>query len=117
MLDTPRNILSNKLTAVIGRDEPKDIFDILHIALNYSFVWPDIFYEAKQKAVLNEIDLEERFVTFPVEMIQQVDWLKSAPDLGFISNALKSIADDFLFGRSNSLGAGKICIKNAKPLF
>jgi hypothetical protein len=35
--DTPVNILSNKLTAIVSRDEPKDIFDIIHLSLNYSF--------------------------------------------------------------------------------
>ena len=51
--DTPVNILSNKLTAIVGRDEPKDIFDIIHLSLNYSFNWLDIFEHAKQKAVIN----------------------------------------------------------------
>ena len=41
-LDNPLNILSNKLTALIGRDEPKDIFDIIHLSLKYSFNWPEI---------------------------------------------------------------------------
>lgn len=33
-LDNPLNILSNKITAVMGRDNPKDIFDICLIARN-----------------------------------------------------------------------------------
>jgi predicted nucleotidyltransferase component of viral defense system len=40
-IDTPTNILANKLTALIGRDKPKDIFDIIEISLNYSFNWMD----------------------------------------------------------------------------
>ncbi len=50
IIDTPLNILSNKLSAVVGRDEPKDVFDIIHIALNYSFDWAEPFAVAKKKA-------------------------------------------------------------------
>ena len=32
-IDTPINILSNKLTALVSRDEPKDIFDIVHLLI------------------------------------------------------------------------------------
>ena len=36
-LDNPLNILSNKITAVISRDNPKDIFDIYLISLKENF--------------------------------------------------------------------------------
>ncbi len=42
-IDQPVNILTNKLPAIIGRDEPKDNFDMIHLALNYSFNWNEIF--------------------------------------------------------------------------
>ncbi len=35
-IDTIENILSNKITAVIGRDNPKDIFDIYLISKFYT---------------------------------------------------------------------------------
>lgn len=47
-IDSWRNILSNKLCAV-SRSEPKDIADILYIARNFSFEWPELFEEAKSK--------------------------------------------------------------------
>lgn len=37
-IDTPVNILANKLTALVGRDEPKDIFDIIQLSVNYSWI-------------------------------------------------------------------------------
>ena len=58
-IDTPINILSNKLSAIVGRDEPKDVYDLIHLSLNYSFNWQDIFYQTKQKVVINELDVEE----------------------------------------------------------
>jgi len=113
--DTPLNILSNKLTAIIGRDEPKDIFDIIHLSLNYSFNWPDVFDHAKQKAVINELDVEQRLISFPVEWFENVNWLNTALDFNLYSKILRQIADDFLLGKQNSLGINQTPIEMAKP--
>ena len=115
-IDTPVNILANKLTAIVGRDEPKDIFDIIHIALNYSFNWPDIFYYAKQKAIINELDIVQRLVSFPVEWLENVNWLITPLDSDETLDLLKHVADDFLLGLQNSLGKEKIPIELAKPM-
>jgi len=114
-IDTPLNILSNKLTAIIGRDEPKDIFDIIHLSLNYSFNWPDVFDHAKQKAVINELDVEQRLISFPVEWFENVNWLNTALDFNLYSKILRQIADDFLLGKPNSLGINQTPIEMAKP--
>lgn len=110
------NILTNKLTTIIGRDEPKDLFDIIHIAQNYDFKWQEIFYHAKQKVVINELDVEERLISFPVEWLQNVNWLVTLPDIEFIRTTIRQIADDFLLGKANSLGKGHIPIEMAVPL-
>jgi len=112
-IDTPLNILSNKLVAITGRDEPKDVYDICSISENYSFRWTEIFHHARQKAVINELDVEERLVTFPVEWIQEVTWLNNKPETEQFRKKIKQIADDFLLGRENSLGRGKIHIENS----
>ena len=65
-IDTPLNILTNKLTAIATRDEPKDVFDIYALARQYSFNWLEVFIEAKNKAIINEIDVEKRIKSFPV---------------------------------------------------
>lgn len=114
-IDTPRNILSNKLSALIGRDEPKDIYDIVHIALNYSFSWPQMFLDAKEKCIINEIDVEKRITSFPVQLLENVNWLGNKIDMQHFSTLKKQIADDFLLGASNSLGLGKISIEKAEP--
>jgi predicted nucleotidyltransferase component of viral defense system len=115
LVDDPINILANKITAIIGRDEPKDIFDIIYISSNYSFKWNEVFYHAKQKAVINEIDVEERLVTFPMESLLSVDWLAAPFDATLLKAKLKRIADDFLLGSQNTLGLGKMDIADAKP--
>jgi predicted nucleotidyltransferase component of viral defense system len=115
MIDTPLNILANKLTAVVGRDEPKDIFDIIHLSLNYSFNWLNIFEHAKHKAVINELDVEQRFVSFPVEWLENVNWLNSTLDFESTRKILNQIADDFLLGKPNSLGSNQTPIELANP--
>lgn len=114
-IDTPLNILANKLTTIVGRDEPKDLFDIFQISCSYDFKWQDIFYHAKQKVVINELDVEERLISFPVEWLQNVNWLVTLPDIGLIRTTIRQIADDFLLGQANSLGKGKIPIEKAVP--
>ena len=115
LIDSPLNILTNKLTAIIGRDEPKDIFDIIHLSLNYSFNWPEVFEHAKQKAVINELDIEERIVSFPVVWLENVNWLTSPLNMEATGKLLNQIADDFLLGKTNSLGKDKMPIELAKP--
>lgn len=115
LIDTPLNILSNKLTAVTGRDEPKDIFDIVYISRNYSFNWQDIFYHSKQKSLINELDVEKRLCTFPVELLESVNWLKSPVDKVMFKNDLKQVADDFFLGKDNLLGIKKSPIEYAVP--
>ncbi|MBU4269174.1 MAG: nucleotidyl transferase AbiEii/AbiGii toxin family protein [Acidobacteria bacterium] len=116
MIDTPLNILANKLAAIVGRDEPKDIFDVIHLSLAYSFNWLDIFYHAKQKTVINELDVEQRLISFPVEWLENVNWLKAPLDYATTRKTLRQIADDFLLGLPNSLGKDQIPIELAKPL-
>ncbi len=114
-IDTPENILTNKLTAIVGRDEPKDVFDIVHIALNYSFNWNEMFIHAKEKTIINEIDVEERLFTFPIEWLENVNWFLTSIDIEFFKKTLRKISDDFLLGQPNSLGKLHPPISKAKP--
>jgi hypothetical protein len=114
-IDTPLNILSNKLTAILGRDEPKDIYDIIMISMNYSFSWPDIFYHSKQKSVINEIDIAGRLYDFPIEWMENVRWLSSPVDVSSLRKNIRKVADDFFLGKENSLGSKKISIDLAQP--
>ena len=115
LIDNPLNILANKLSALVGRDEPKDVFDILRIAQSYSFSWKDVFYHTKQKAVINELDIVQRLSDFPVELMQSVNWTIQPLNLDEMQARLTMIADDFLLGKANSLGKLKIPIKEARP--
>jgi predicted nucleotidyltransferase component of viral defense system len=113
LIDTPLNILANKLTTVVGRDEPKDVFDICVLAQHYMFNWPQVFGEAKNKAIINEIDVEQRIKSFPVNLFQKVDWHILPVDLDSVNEAIQTIANDFFLGADNSLGRNKPAIEDA----
>ena len=115
-IDTPLNILTNKLSAIVGRDEPKDVFDIYTLAQNYKFNWVEIFSEAKNKAIINEIDVEQRIKTFPVHLFQKVDWHILPIDIDTIGNAIQILANDFFLGLDNSLAINKPAIQYANVL-
>jgi len=72
LLDNIENILSNKITAVIGRDNPKDIFDIFLISKFYTVDWDDILKSAHQKAGFSDEELIVRLKSFPHEMLQEI---------------------------------------------
>lgn len=112
-IDTLLNILTNKLTAVVSRDEPKDVFDICVLSQNYRFNWMEVFSEAKNKAIINEIDVEQHIKSFPVLLFQKADWHILPVDFDLLGSAIVTIANDFLLGSDNSLGADKPPIQDA----
>jgi hypothetical protein len=72
VIDSVENILSNKITAVIGRDNPKDIFDIYLIAKHYAFDWKEIIHSAMEKASFSLDDLIIRLSSFPVALLENI---------------------------------------------
>jgi predicted nucleotidyltransferase component of viral defense system len=72
ILDNIENILSNKITAVIGRDNPKDIFDIYLIWKNYEIDWSEILRSAHQKAGFSDEELIARLKSFPKELLHNI---------------------------------------------
>jgi len=72
LIDNIENILSNKLTAVMGRDNPKDIFDIYLIWKYYDFLWLDILESAHEKTGFNDSELIVRLKSFPIEFLEHI---------------------------------------------
>lgn len=116
-IDTPLNILTNKLTAIVGRNEPKDVFDICTLAQHYKFNWLKIFEEVKNKAIINEIDVEQRIKSFPVLLFQEVDWHILPVDIDSVNKAIQTIANDFFLGSDNSLGINNPAIEDAVVIY
>lgn len=115
-VDNLKNILCNKLTALLGRDEPKDVFDILFISLNYSFNWKEIFAESKEKSLMNEIDIIQRLSSFPIEFFDQVKWRHDQITMTDFRHWIEVITNDFTFAANNSLGMNKPHIDQAVPI-
>lgn len=72
IIDNIENILSNKLTAVMGRDNPKDIFDIFLICKFYNFYWSNILETTREKLIFEIDDLILRFKTFPKTLLSKI---------------------------------------------
>ena len=101
-IDSLRNILSNKLTALF-RSEPKDVVDIHAIAIQNQFNWRELVTEAKRKEVgANPETIYDILNSFPLEYINTIKWI-SRPDGERFKHEIRTIADDILLGRENSL--------------
>jgi predicted nucleotidyltransferase component of viral defense system len=87
-IDTIENILSNKITAIIGRDNPKDIFDIYLISKYYSIDWQKILNSAQEKSVFSIDDLIVRLRSFPHSLLKSINIIDK--------NFLDSFQDDFI---------------------
>jgi len=87
IIDSIENILSNKLTAIIGRDNPKDIFDIYLICKFYDFDWKEILQASLIKATFNHEDLIVRLKSFPQSLLKSINVI----DVDF----LHCFADEF----------------------
>ncbi|MEA1953843.1 MAG: nucleotidyl transferase AbiEii/AbiGii toxin family protein [Campylobacterota bacterium] len=72
-IDTIENILSNKITAVIGRDNPKDIFDIYLISKFYTIDWREILDAAQDKSAFSLDDLIVRLKSFPHRLLKSIN--------------------------------------------
>jgi len=75
-IDNVYNILANKLTAVLGRDEGKDVFDIVCICLMYDFNWADILQAAHEKENFEDYILIERLKSFPLDWLENLKLIK-----------------------------------------
>lgn len=113
LVDNPANILANKLTALMGRDEPKDVFDIITLAERYSFNWQDAFHWAKQKAAINELEVENRLSTFSLTFFDGAAWFEQSVDSKKFEAQRQRVCDDMLTAKTNSLGEGKTPIELA----
>lgn len=75
-IDNVENILSNKLTALISRDEPKDIVDIIVISENKRIDWKKIFTDVNSKAVgIFPPGIAQKLETFPLELLSKIKWV------------------------------------------
>ncbi len=81
-IDNIENILINKITAVMGRDNPKDIFDIYLISKFKKINWNEMIEFAQKKMFFNKEDFVYRLKSFPVELLKSIKLI----DKEFLNN-------------------------------
>lgn len=101
-VDSWRNILSNKLSAIF-RYEAKDFVDIWIIARKKAFNWKEIIQEAKTKeAGVDPVAIFEIIKSFPPDVLSSIKWDVRVDEKTFISD-LSTIADAIFYGNENTL--------------
>lgn len=106
LIDSWRNILSNKLAAIF-RYEAKDFVDIWIIAKQKKFPWKEMIREAKTKeAGVDPVVIFEILKSFPSDVLSSVKWDMKVDEKSFISD-LSTIADDIFKGNENTLNSGE----------
>jgi len=97
-VDNLENILSNKLTALISRDEPKDVVDILFISKKIKVDWKKIFSDVNSKAVgIFPPNVAERLMSFPLEMINHIKWINGMkPEIAVFKGGINLLCDAIL---------------------
>ena len=75
-LDNLENIAANKICALFGRDDPKDVFDIVTICSSQRVDWEIVLAAASKKCVFDGELLEFRLRSFPLELLD----LLNVPD-------------------------------------
>lgn len=98
-IDTVENILANKLTAVIGRDEPRDVVDIWAIATTRVIDWETIFQAVNSKASgIFPPTVTERLESFPIDLLSEIRWIEGKrPSDEKFSQDIQEIIQEILF--------------------
>ncbi len=95
-VDNALNILSNKISALIGRDDPKDVVDIWVIAKNAKIDWKKIFKNVSSKAAgIYPLLVAEKLDTFPIELLETIKWrIDSKPVSSTLSSEIQKIISE-----------------------
>lgn len=94
-VDNLMNILSNKISALISRDEVKDVVDIWMIAKNIRIDWKKIYKDVDSKAVgICVPDVARKLVEFSVELLDEIKWRKNKkPDKKVLTDEFRQISE------------------------
>lgn len=82
LLDNLENIGANKICAVLGRDDPKDIFDLYTIYCSSEVNWSAIMSAAEKKCNFDMEELRFRLESFPLSLLEMLQ----VKDSSFVSD-------------------------------
>jgi hypothetical protein len=71
-IDNLDNIAANKICAILGRDEPKDVFDFCTILQSDNVTSAAMLAGAQEKCVFDLEQLETRLRSFPVQLLDSL---------------------------------------------
>ena len=95
-IDSPENILANKLTALIGREEPRDLADIWGLCTRLGLSIQDAIEGATSKATgIYPLDLARRLCSATHRDWQQVRWI-DAPDAAHYLAELNRLGEQLI---------------------
>ncbi len=69
ILDNTLNIAANKICAVLGRDEPKDVFDLYTLFCHAGLDWDNVLAVSRRKCAFETEVLEYRLRSFPIHLV------------------------------------------------
>ena len=93
VIDSKENIFINKITAIMGRDEEKDIADFYFLKTRENYDLKKYLKKAKEKLIFETEDFLFRLNTFPLEKINNVNF-KKRKYLDEILNNYKKFVND-----------------------
>ncbi len=99
-IDNKVNILANKITAIVGRDEEKDFFDLFVLAKNESFNWQKILEIASKKSIFEKDILIYRLKSFPLTWLNNIKLIKA---MVISKDMVKQLTNDILLEQNNTL--------------
>jgi predicted nucleotidyltransferase component of viral defense system len=105
-LDNVINILTNKICAILSRDEAKDVADLLTIAICENFVWDEIIAVAQKKEKFEKFFLVERLKSFPLELLDTCHFIKTEFKIRY-KELLPELIKNLIEGTENKLN--KFC--------
>lgn len=96
-VDSLENILANKISALVSREEAKDVVDLWIIAQNQTIDWEKTFLAVNSKAAgIFPPAVAEKIATFPAELINQIKWVDKPPNLKTFKLNLDEIVKQIL---------------------
>lgn len=95
-VDSPENILANKLTALISREEPRDLADVWGLCTKLGLSIHAAIEGATSKATgVYPVDLAQRLCTATHKHWEQVRWIKAPEPTRYLAD-LNALGEDLL---------------------
>ncbi len=99
-VDNKVDILTNKICAILGRDEAKDFFDLFYLAEFEEFNWKEVLEIANKKCKIEKELFIHRINSFPLSWLKNIKFIKH---FEINESMKKQLCDDILLEKDNSL--------------